>query len=70
MLFDFNLEHFGNCLVCTWEEVISQNDFIDVGQIFLVNDCWVNIEKKRKVQRLIGIQKLIFKTETLDFIEI
>ena len=70
MLLDLNLEHLSNSLISTWEEMIGQINLLAVGQSWIMANSWVQIEQKGHVQTLVGVQKLIFEAEALNFVEI
>ena len=70
MFFDLFLKHLGNGLVCTWVEVICENDLPLSSNVCVMVDSWIKIKEYREVHRLIWVEQLVLEAEALDLIEV
>lgn len=50
MLLDLKLKYLCDGLICTWEEVVRQEDLLTVCKLWVVVDCWIQIEKHRQIK--------------------
>ena len=50
--------------------MICEEYLFAVCELWLVVNCWIQIEQKREIDRLIWIEQLILKAKALDFVEV
>lgn len=70
MLLYLLLQHVGNTLVRGWEEVVGEHDLLYVSQTRVMVNSRVQVEQNWQIDLLLGIQKLVFKAEALNFVEV